>query len=146
MSKTLVLRVAAKAVIINDEGKLLLLREANTYKDGTGTGRYHMPGGRLDPGEYFEHGLHREVKEETGLEVESLFPIYVGEWRPVIQGVPNQIIAIFTVCQAKTAKLKLSDEHDDYVWIDPKDAGKYDIMDPEPKVIERYAQWQKKLK
>src|SRR3990167_3831731 len=121
MSKTLVLRVAAKGVIINDEGKLLLLREANAYKDGTGTSRYHMPGGRLDPGEYFEHGLHREIKEETGLEVESLFPIYVGEWRPVIQGVPNQIIAIFTVCQAKTTKLKLSDEHDDYVWIDPKD-------------------------
>ena len=141
MSVSMVLRVAAKAVIINKEGRILLVREANTYKDGTGAGRYHMPGGRLDSGESYENGLYREIKEETGLEVESLFPIYVGEWRPVIQGVPNQIIAIFTVCQAKTTKLKLSDEHDDYVWIDPKDAGKYDIMDPEPEVIKRYAKW-----
>ena len=40
-------RVAMKAVIVKD-GKVLLLREAKTYKDGTNIGRFHMPGGRLD--------------------------------------------------------------------------------------------------
>jgi|SRR3989344_5181619 len=141
MNASVVLRVAAKAVIINREGRILLVREASTYKEGTGAGRYHMPGGRLDLGESFEHGLHREIKEETGLEVKPLFPIYVGEWRPVIRGRPHQIIAIFTVCKAKTTRIKLSDEHDGYEWILPKEAKNFDIMDPEPEVIKRYSKW-----
>jgi len=75
----IVQRVAMKAVIVRD-GKVLILREAKTYDEGTNIGRYHMPGGRLDPGENFEDGLRREVREETGLEVELEFPVYVGEW------------------------------------------------------------------
>lgn len=132
------MRVAAKAVIINSKGEVLLLREANTYKDGTNVGRYHFPGGRLDPGESYEDGLRREAKEETGLEVKPANPIYVGEWRPVIQGVPHQIIAIFTLCDTKSTDVNLSFEHDDFRWVNPK---KYDIdvMPPDDKVLETYA-------
>src|SRR5574337_985895 len=96
----IILRVAAKAVIVNSAGKILIVREASTYKEGTGAGRYHMPGGRLEEGENYAEGLRREVAEETGLEVEPLYPIFVGEWQPVINGVPNHIVAIFTVCRA----------------------------------------------
>lgn len=140
MTKEMILRVAAKGLIVNRQGKVLILREADTYEEGTNTGRYHLPGGRLNTGESYENGLRREVKEETGLEIRPLYPIYVGEWHPVIKGVPNQIIAIFTVCKAKTTKVKLSEEHDDYKWINPKDMSKYDIMDPEPDVLNRYIQ------
>lgn len=47
-------RIAMKAVIVNKEGKVLVLREAATYGDGTQRGRYHMPGGRIEAGENFE--------------------------------------------------------------------------------------------
>lgn len=141
----LVLRVAAKAVIVNAEGKVLILREAKTYKEGTNIGRYHMPGGRLEAGETYDEGLLREVSEETGLIVEPLYPIYVGEWRPVIKGVPHQIIAIFTVCKAISGKVRLSEEHDDFKWINPKDYKKYDIMDPEDKILKRYIEWAKRI-
>jgi 8-oxo-dGTP diphosphatase len=141
MTKDLILRVAAKGLIVNKQGQVLILREANTYKEGTGTGRYHLPGGRLNSGESYENGLHREIKEETGLEIEPLYPIYVGEWHPVINGTPNQIIAIFTVCKPKATKVKLSEEHDDYKWIKPEDMNKFDIMDPEPNVLRRYIQF-----
>ncbi len=87
-------RIATKAVIVKDD-KILILREAATYGDGTQRGRYHMPGGRVEIGEPFEDALRREIREETGLEVTIGLPIYVGEWHPVIKGVPNQIIAIF---------------------------------------------------
>lgn len=141
-----VTQVAAKALIVNRQGKLLLVREAATYKDGTGIGRYHMPGGRINSGEGYDEGLRREVKEETGLEIEPLYPIYIGEWRPIIKGVPHQIIAIFTVCKAKTKEVKLSVEHDNYQWIESDQYKKFDIMDPEPEVIKRYNQWHNKLK
>jgi 8-oxo-dGTP diphosphatase len=137
----MILKVAAKAVVINDDGKVLLLREASTNKEGTNLGRYCNPGGRLNPGETYEDGLRREVMEETGLSIELLYPIYVGEWHPVINGIPHQIIAIFTVCKAGSSEVKLSEEHDDYKWIKAEDRNKYDIMEPEGKVLDRYGNW-----
>lgn len=137
--KGIVQRIAMKAVIVNN-GKILLLREAATYGDGTQRGRYHMPGGRIEPGENFEDALRREVKEETGLEIVIEYPLYVGEWRPVIRGVPHQIVATFFVCTMKAGEIVLSTEHDDYQWVNPKDYRKFDVMDPEDKVLDRYVE------
>lgn len=137
-------RIAMKAVIVKD-GKVLILREAATYGDGTQRGRYHMPGGRIEPGENFEVALRREIKEETGLDVDIVMPIYVGEWRPVIREVPHQIIGTFFVCKPKgKTEIILSTEHDAFEWINPADRKNYDVMDPEDKVIDRYAELAKK--
>jgi len=133
-------RIALKAVIVND-GRVLILREADTYDEGTQNGKYHMPGGRLEVGEPFQEGLAREVFKETGLKVDVEYPIYVGEWRPVIKGVPIQIVGVFFVCKPKSKKVVLSDEHDDYKWIDPSERKKYQIMDPEDKVLDRFYEW-----
>jgi 8-oxo-dGTP diphosphatase len=132
-------RIAMKAVIVNDKGQVLIVREAATYGEGTQRGRYHMPGGRIEAGENFEDALRREIKEETSLEVIIEYPIYVGEWRPVIRGIPHQIIGVFMVCKPIGENVKLSSEHDDYKWIDPKSRVEYDIMDPEDKVIDTFA-------
>lgn len=135
------LQVAAKAVIVH-KGKILILREPAKNNLGTEHGRYGNPGGRLDAGENYDEALRREVKEECGLEIEPLYPIFVGEWYPLINGIKTHVIAIFTVCKAKTTKVKLSAEHDDYKWIRPEEVNEYDIMDPEPEVIKRYAKRQ----
>ncbi len=133
-----------KAVIFH-EGRVLVLREASTYKDGTNIGRYHMPGGRIEPGENFEAALRREVREETGLEVELIMPVYVGEWRPVIRDVPHQIIATFMACKpVGNLEIVLSEEHDSFEWINPKEQTKIDLMDPEDKVLDRFAELQSK--
>lgn len=55
-----VIRPAAYAIIVQD-GRLLALR-------GRATGKLHLPGGGLEPGETLEQALHRELGEETGLE------------------------------------------------------------------------------
>lgn len=137
-NQNIVQRIATKALIVNSEGQMLILREASTYEDGTNVGRYHLPGGRLNPGEAFQDGLRREVGEETGLEVEIGKPIYVGEWRPVIKNVPHQIVAIFFICKPLTDKVKLSEEHDDYKWVSPDEISQYDVMPPEDQVIAAY--------
>ena len=128
-------RVATKALIVND-GQVLILREANTYEEGTNIGRYGLPGGRVKPGEAWEDALKREVREETGLDIEIGQPLYVGEWRPIIEGVPHQIVAIFFRCKALGTDVRLSDEHDDYQWADPTTAAEqYDFMPPDDLVI-----------
>jgi 8-oxo-dGTP diphosphatase len=136
----IVQRIAMKALIVNDQGRILILREASTdtYEESTNSRRYHMPGGRLNPGEAFLDGLRREVAEETGLEVEVGKPLYVGEWHPLIKGVPHQIVAVFFVCKSLTNDVRLSEEHDAYEWILPEEVTKYDMAPPEDIVIETY--------
>jgi 8-oxo-dGTP diphosphatase len=64
-----ILFVATKAFIRRDK-KILILRESAEYKEGTNIGRFDVPGGRISPGERFDNCLRREIKEETGLDVE----------------------------------------------------------------------------
>jgi 8-oxo-dGTP diphosphatase len=135
-NQTIVQRIAFKAVITNDKNEVLLLREASTYEEGTNIGKYHLPGGRLEPGEAWQDGLKREVAEESGLEVEIIKPLFVGEWRPVIKGVQNQIVALFMVCKAtQTSSVKLSEEHDDYKWVGADAWHNLNVMSPEDEVL-----------
>jgi ADP-ribose pyrophosphatase YjhB (NUDIX family) len=76
--------VGVGAVILHD-GQVLLVRRANPPLQG----EWSLPGGALELGEKLRDGIAREVKEETGLEVEvgpvldvvdSIFPD--GDGRP----------------------------------------------------------------
>lgn len=59
------IRVAAYAVVTDDEGRILLAH----WNEGR-RAAWTMPGGGLDPGEDPERAARREVKEETGYRVE----------------------------------------------------------------------------
>ena len=63
----------AQAVIERD-GRVLLGRRRND----PGVGRWDLPGGFLNEGEEAVAALHREVREETGLEVEIVE--FLGTW------------------------------------------------------------------
>jgi 8-oxo-dGTP diphosphatase len=137
----IVQQIAMKAVIVKN-GRVLILREAATYGDGSHRGKYHLPGGRVEKGENIFEALKREVLEETGLEVKIEYPIYVGEWRPIIHSVPHQIIGVFNVCKPRKTRVILSTEHDDYQWVDPANHTIFDILVPDYLAIDRYAEWQ----
>ena len=55
-------KVSVAALVTNDEGKILLV---NSPWRG-----WEYPGGLIEPGETFEDALHREVREEAGVEIE----------------------------------------------------------------------------
>jgi 8-oxo-dGTP diphosphatase len=69
----IVLGVAA--VIWNGRGEVLLIRRAKEPRKG----QWSLPGGKLEFGETLIDGVRREVREETGLEVEILGLIDVAE-------------------------------------------------------------------
>lgn len=128
---------ATKAFIVHN-GKVLLLRESGKYVDGTNVGRYDVVGGRVQPGERFDEGLRREIKEETGLDVTIGRPFFVNEWRPVVKGEQWQIIGTFFVCTTDTDTILLSEDHDKYVWIDPKEFKQYSIIENLNPAFESY--------
>ena len=59
--------VSAAAVITDDENKVLLLNHVLRPFSGWG-----LPGGFLTTGEQPENAIRREIREETGLELEDL--------------------------------------------------------------------------
>lgn len=133
MSETL-LRVAAKAVILRDN-KVLLVREASSYKDGNKIGQFGLVGGRIEADESFYDALDREIKEEVGLAVEPVRPVHVGEWWPNIEGQKNHIVAIFIHCNTNQDNIRLSDEHDSYLWVDLEGIQKLSVMEPDRTVV-----------
>ncbi len=120
--------IATKAFIVH-EGKVLILRESGKYADGTNSGRFDVPGGRLNPGERFDQALAREVLEETGLTVAVGKPIAVNEWRPVVRGEAWQVVGVFFECLAGDAEVTLSPDHDAFEWIDPEAYKEYPLID-----------------
>ena len=120
--------VATKAFIIYDD-KVLLLRESSNYKDSAHTGKLDLPGGRVELGQKFDESLLREIKEETGLDVEIGKPFFVNESYPTVRGENWQIIRIFFECNSKSKDVILSEDHSEFIWIKPEEYVKYNLIE-----------------
>jgi len=129
--------VATKAFIVHN-GKVLILRESTKYQSGANIGKFDVVGGRVEPGQRFDESLAREIKEETGLNVKIGKPFFVNEWRPVVKGEQWQIVGTFFECVADSDNVKLSNDHDDHKWIDPKEYKNHPLIENLQPAFEAY--------
>ncbi|MCK6622973.1 MAG: NUDIX domain-containing protein [Calditrichaceae bacterium] len=99
--------VAVNAYVYRN-GRFLLLKRNTEPKI------WGPPGGRLHRNEDPLAGLCREVKEETGLEVEVLAPAntWFGQWK-------NEyfLLAIDYLVRICGGTVRLSGEHSDFAWV-----------------------------
>lgn len=137
VSGNIKLFVATKAFILY-EGKVLIIQESSKYKDGSNIGKFDVVGGRITPGEHFEESLRREVMEETGLKIRLGKPFFVNESRPVVRGENWQVIRMYFETFAENDKIVLGEDHENYLWIDPKDYKKYNIIENMYPAFETY--------
>jgi 8-oxo-dGTP diphosphatase len=70
-----VIVIGVAAVIWNDRREVLLIRRTKQPRQG----EWSLPGGRVEFGERLEDALKREIREETGLEIEVVGLIDVAE-------------------------------------------------------------------
>ena len=112
-----------KAVIVDGEGRTLLIRRSKANKNFTG--KWEWPGGKVDPGEDFAVAAIRETKEETGLDVELTGVAGVAQFE-----MPKAFVAMLCM-EAKIigGEMQLSREHDDYQWVPLARLAEMDLID-----------------
>lgn len=100
--------VSAAAIIVNDEGCVLLLDHYLRANSGWG-----MPGGFLGHNEQPDKGIRREIREETELELEELKMYRV-------RTLGRHVEILFTARANGTPKLA-GREIRDFGWFKPED-------------------------
>jgi 8-oxo-dGTP diphosphatase len=130
-------RIAAKAIIKHD-GKILILKQISEVTVSN-YGRYHPPGGIVEPGETLREAVVREVKEECELDVEVGDMLSVEEWRASIRGDDCYFVGVFFICEPKgSLEVHLqAEEAAGYAWVGRDDLAKYDIVEPSLSVIKK---------
>lgn len=119
MSK-LLFEIGLKAIITDNDGKILLLKRSKPYVSDIQKGfpeklRWDLPGGRLEPSESIVEGLRREIKEETNLDFED-FDQIIDIHEAFFHEGYHTVRIYFQV--KGTGKIKLSSEHIEAKYFD----------------------------
>jgi 8-oxo-dGTP diphosphatase len=105
--------IVAVAFVIERDGTVLILRRG-PLKDHA-PGEWETGSGRVDYGETPEDAVQREVREETGLQVEIVAPVdtfhfYRGAAR-------EETVGITFWCRHVGGEVVMSEEHDRAEWV-----------------------------
>ncbi|MBW3593982.1 MAG: NUDIX hydrolase [Actinobacteria bacterium] len=116
------------AVVI-DDGRLLMIRRGKE----PGRGLWSIPGGRVENGEYLSQALVREVKEETGLDVEVRELLGILE----VPGDPHYVI-LDHVATVVGGEAEPADDVDAVEWVAFEDIEKRGCT---PRLLETLKAW-----
>lgn len=110
--------LAVSAAIVRD-GKVLVVRRARK----PALNFYTLPGGGVEIGETLSEAVMREVREETGLDVEPV--ALAGEREVIVRDAQGRVERHFVIlCFAarwRSGEPVLNEELDDARWLDPAD-------------------------
>jgi 8-oxo-dGTP diphosphatase len=112
--------VAVGAVAVT-EGRLLVVRRGR----GVATGRWSLPGGRVEGGETIAEALVREVREETGLDVRVDGLCGVAERRFDT----HAFVILNYWCAVTGGTLSAGDDAAEARWADPAGLRALDLVD-----------------
>ena len=116
--------VGVGAILVQD-GKILLEKRKNP----PGKGQWSVPGGLVELGESIEQAVLREVKEETGLEVEKPKHIDIVDNVDLDeQGkVRYHFVIVDYFVKLKSGTARAASDAEDVRWIQLSDVEKYDL-------------------
>lgn len=119
------------ALIYNDEGKILMMK-THKWSDLWG-----MPGGKIKTGETTLAAVHREIREETGLEIDAVKFIHIQDCiNPDEFFKKAHFILLCYTAKAVSNKVTINEEANDFQWVTPKKALELSLNKPTRKLIE----------
>jgi len=117
--------IVGVGVVIIKDGKILL--EKRKYEPGKG--KWSIPGGLVELGENVEQTVIREVKEETGLDVEK--PEHIDVIDNVIRDANGEIKYHFVIIdyfvKLKGGTTKAASDAEELRWVPFDEVEKYDV-------------------
>jgi ADP-ribose pyrophosphatase YjhB (NUDIX family) len=110
------------AIVSDSEGRIVLVKR----KDND---LWALPGGGMELGESIEETAVREVKEETGLDVEvtALIGVYTNPHHVMAydDGEVRQQFSLLYATKLLGGELRFDHESTDIAWIAPSELGRY---------------------
>jgi mutator protein MutT len=122
------------ALILDRDAILLIQRGREPLR-----GFWSLPGGAVETGERLEAALRREVREETGLEVEVLRLVEVFERiMPDAKGATeHHYVLLDYLCRLKGGDARAGDDASDIRWIRRSELDRYELTAGTHTVIEK---------
>jgi 8-oxo-dGTP pyrophosphatase MutT (NUDIX family) len=129
--------VGVSAVVVDDEERVLMQKR-------TDNGLWALPGGGMDLTESVPQAAVREVKEETGYDVEvtGMVGLYTDA-RHIIAYSDGEVRRQFNICltaRVVGGSLAISDESTDVRWVSPDEVEELPMHDTQRLRIEHFRQ------
>ncbi len=122
-------RFVAGAVIVKDSKILLLKRKKDDFMGGI----YELPSGKIEREESLISALIREIKEETGLKISKILK-FISNF-DYISGSGKKTRQFNFLIETDLSNVKLSDEHEDFVWADKTELSNFNVTDSVKEVL-----------
>jgi 8-oxo-dGTP diphosphatase len=132
--------VGVGGVVIHRDRVLLILRGTEPLK-----GEWSIPGGLLELGEDLISAVRRELKEETGLDVEPVETLLAFD-RILHEGerVKYHYVIIDYLCRRKRGRLRPASDVVDARWVRRQDLPRYHLTEMATEVIRQAFEMAKK--
>jgi mutator protein MutT len=126
--------VGVGAVIVQD-GKVLIVKR----KYDPLAGQWSLPGGGVELGETLEDSIVREMREETGLEIEvgPVIEVFDRITRDSTGEVRYHFVLVDYLCWPVGGELRASSDVEDARFVEPADLPQYHLTPKASQVIER---------
>jgi 8-oxo-dGTP diphosphatase len=102
--------LVVRAIIKDEDDKILILKRSIDSRSNPHC--WELPGGKVEPGESFDHALVREIQEETGLNIS--LKRTAGAVQQDLTHI-NSVHVIMYV-DVESGDFQISDEHENFQW------------------------------